>query len=110
MTLETSSSVEIPLPEDDPVGMSMLCHIIHLRNNAIAHKPDVGLIHKVATLADKYDCAEAVKHAAWSWISQHLGELIKPKRMSRCTLRKSLDKTAGLSSLLSHSRAPPSST
>ncbi|KAK5680580.1 hypothetical protein LTS10_007513 [Elasticomyces elasticus] len=32
-TLATTSSVEIPLPEDDPSHMIVLCNILHMRHD-----------------------------------------------------------------------------
>ncbi|KAK4956287.1 hypothetical protein LTR10_005809 [Elasticomyces elasticus] len=61
-TLATTSSVEIPLPEDDPHHMAVLCNILHMR-----HEWEPYSVHSPATLAefavlcDKYDCALVVK-------------------------------------------------
>lgn len=71
-TLATSSAVEVPLPDDDPQATSTLCQILHLRNEKIPRKPDAAHILEVAKLADKYDCTEAIKPTADTWISQYL--------------------------------------
>lgn len=71
-TLATSSSVTIPLPDDDPEATTTLCQILHLRNGRIPGKPKTAHILEVAKLVDKYDCAEAVKPTAQCWMIEHL--------------------------------------
>ncbi|KAK1822421.1 hypothetical protein LTR12_003180 [Friedmanniomyces endolithicus] len=58
--LATSSTVEIPLPEDNPEHMSVLCNIFHMRNDRIVQLGLPFLANFVNT-CDKYACALAVQ-------------------------------------------------
>lgn len=84
-TLATSSSVEIPLPEDNFEAMTTLCRILHQRYAALESKPDPKNILAISTLVDKYDCAEAVAPIAQCWVGEYLDRLvfrIKPSHQS----------------------------
>ncbi|KAK4956288.1 hypothetical protein LTR10_005810 [Elasticomyces elasticus] len=59
-TLATNSTVEIPLPEDDPYYMSILCSILHMRHDMVP-KFTAATMKAFAKLCDKYDCGLAVK-------------------------------------------------
>lgn len=76
MTLATSSSVEIPLPDDDFRAMTTLCRVLHLRTATVESKPDAEHILAISTLVDKYDCAEAVAPIAQCWIGEHLNRSV----------------------------------
>ncbi|KAK0992402.1 hypothetical protein LTS01_007797 [Friedmanniomyces endolithicus] len=54
--LASSSTVEIPLPEDHPALMVVLCNIFHMRNDNVL-KLDAISLKGLAQLCDKYDCA-----------------------------------------------------
>lgn len=71
--LTTSSPVEIPLLDDDPKAMTVLCQMLHLQNDKIPLRLCVDNIFLVGVLVDKYECAAAVKAHAQCWIGQHLG-------------------------------------
>lgn len=73
LNLTTSSPVEIPLPDDDPKAMAVLCQMLHLQNDKIPLRLEVGHIFMVGVLVAKYECAAAVKPHAQCWIGQHLG-------------------------------------
>lgn len=72
ITLETSSSVEIPLPDDDFDAITTLCRVLHHRYNTVESKPNPEHILSVSKLVDKYDCAEAITPIAQTWIGEHL--------------------------------------
>ncbi|KAK5734978.1 hypothetical protein LTR17_008467 [Elasticomyces elasticus] len=59
-TLATKSTVEVPLPEDDPYYMSILCSILHMRHDMVP-KFTAATMKAFAKLCDKYDCGLAVK-------------------------------------------------
>jgi len=53
--LAISSTVEIPLPEDHPILMVVLCNIFHMRNDHVLKLDNISL-KGLAQLCDKYDC------------------------------------------------------
>ncbi|KAK4898061.1 hypothetical protein LTR27_004447 [Elasticomyces elasticus] len=59
-TLATESTVEVPLPEDDPYYMGILCSILHMRHDMVP-KFTTTTMKEFARLCDKYDCGLAVK-------------------------------------------------
>lgn len=63
-TLSTSSPKKIPLPDDDPEALILLCKITHLQTSQIAKIVPLGQFTDFAILCDKYQCTEAV--AFWS--------------------------------------------
>ncbi|KAK4898060.1 hypothetical protein LTR27_004446 [Elasticomyces elasticus] len=72
-TLATTSSVEIPLPEDPPGHMAMLCNILHMRHDQEPHTVNSPtMLAAFAILCDKYDCALAVKPTLEQYITNQL--------------------------------------
>ncbi|KAK5734979.1 hypothetical protein LTR17_008468 [Elasticomyces elasticus] len=62
ITLATTSTVVIPLPEDDPHHMTVLCNILHMRHDQEPYSiRSPATLADFATLCDKYDCLLAVK-------------------------------------------------
>ena len=66
--LATQAAVEIPLPEDDPKAMSIICMVLHFRNNDVPNSLELEELLCITKLADKYDCIEALKHVARTWV------------------------------------------
>lgn len=67
-TLASSASVEIPLPDDDPDAMEVICNVLHMRNDKVPTEfaaPDVILL---AALCDKYDLCVALSPAMSLWL------------------------------------------
>lgn len=71
--LAASSDVVIPLPDDPPHAMDILCSVLHHRNNAVPQGPDLEAeeMARIAELSDKYDCTEALKPSIRSWLLPH---------------------------------------
>lgn len=71
-TLAATSSIELPLPEDDPEAMLTLCRVLHFHNKETVLLFDVNHILGVAVLADKYDCTEAMMPSVACWVYENL--------------------------------------
>ena len=72
--LASSSTIELPLPEDDAEPLKTICQVTHLRNNEVPSSVAIRMLLDIAALVDKYACAEAMRHAGQHWISQLLSE------------------------------------
>ncbi|KAF2491816.1 hypothetical protein BU16DRAFT_443687, partial [Lophium mytilinum] len=70
--LTSKSPRLIPLPDDDPPAMTLLCHILHFRTSSIPMERDVAALAELAILCDKYDCAGPVKPWSLLWTSEWL--------------------------------------
>ncbi|KAK4965019.1 hypothetical protein LTR42_012437 [Elasticomyces elasticus] len=70
--LATSATVEIPLPEDKPEDMEILCSILHMRHDQAASVLGTKTIMGFAMLCDKYGCAKAVQPSVELWVRDHL--------------------------------------
>ncbi|KAK3637338.1 hypothetical protein LTR56_013687 [Elasticomyces elasticus] len=72
-TLARTSSVEIPLPEDDPSHMIVLCNILHMRHDQEPYSINSpATLAEFAVLCDKYNCAQAVKPTLEQYITASL--------------------------------------
>jgi hypothetical protein len=70
--LSSSAPRLIPLPDENPPAMALLCHILHFRTGAIPMERDVAALAELAILCDKYDCAGSVKPWSLLWIAEWL--------------------------------------
>jgi hypothetical protein len=63
--------VQVSLPDDSPQAMAVLCDIFHLQSSKVplAHIT-VDLLDEIATMVDKYDCAEAIQPWPEFWLVQ----------------------------------------
>ena len=54
---------EIELPEDDAVGMSDMCHLLHNKqvHGLLKNRPSSDRILAFAIMVDKYDCVDALQ-------------------------------------------------
>lgn len=61
---------EVPLPEDDPEAMTLLCNCLHFRTDHIPRNVDFSLLKALAILCDKYNVARAI--SAWNilWLQK----------------------------------------
>ncbi|KAK0778160.1 hypothetical protein LTR91_008895 [Friedmanniomyces endolithicus] len=66
-TLAASSTVGVPLPEDNPEHMARLCNIFHMRGDNVSQF-DLISLEEFAQLCDKYDCTLATKPAVERYI------------------------------------------
>lgn len=60
--------MELPLPDDDAVGMKHLCTVMHHKNKMIPAALPVKDILTIAVLADKYDFVDAFSFASTAWL------------------------------------------
>lgn len=67
-----SSPLEISLPEDDPLAMEIICHVLHLRNDAVDTSGEISSedILRVAMATDKYTCQVAMMFPAEKWLGR----------------------------------------
>jgi hypothetical protein len=63
---------ELPLLDDDAQAMVVICNILHLRWDYVpaAEKISMTDLQSVACVADKYDCANALKPISRAWMSR----------------------------------------
>jgi hypothetical protein len=62
------SKEEIPLPEDDVGAMTIICAVIHYRNDILPGELSSSEVLQISVVADKYDCKVALKHATHHWL------------------------------------------
>lgn len=70
VTLGQSGRLELPLPDEDPGAMAVVCKVLHHCEEDVPMTP--ADILAVAHIADKYDCAGAFKYHAQCSIGKHL--------------------------------------
>lgn len=70
--LSSSSPRLIPLPDDDPAALTLLCKILHFRTVDIPTTLEVAALANLAILCDKYDCADCVRPWSMLWLPQWL--------------------------------------
>jgi hypothetical protein len=69
---EANSGAEVThtvlsLPEEDGDAMYLLCNILHLRNDKLPARLPPNLLHRLGTLAQKYECVIAAGRATVQW-------------------------------------------
>lgn len=69
-SLNSGCPSEVPLPEDDPEAMTLLCNCLHFRTDHIPRNVEFSLLKALALICDKYDVAKAI--LAWSilWLQK----------------------------------------
>lgn len=70
--LQSSSRAEIPLPEDDPAAMEVICQIIHYQHASFPKRLEPEKILKIAIAVDKYDWCQALMLPAQYWLNTAL--------------------------------------
>ncbi|KAK5129705.1 hypothetical protein LTR08_002949 [Meristemomyces frigidus] len=78
--LAASSKIEVPLPDDDPENMQILCHVIHMQHAAASPPTSPQQILRLAEMCDKYDCTKAITASAGEWIADNLRHADNAKR------------------------------
>ncbi|KFX99975.1 hypothetical protein V490_01553 [Pseudogymnoascus sp. VKM F-3557] len=70
------SKKEVLLPEDDADVMTVVCAVIHHRNDLTPGQMLPSEVLQIAVVADKYDCRVALKHATHHWLDhRNVGSL-----------------------------------
>lgn len=67
-SLATSSKVEIPLPEDDPQAMELVCLVVHMRSDLVPTELDQKTLLKVTGHCDKYALLDATRPTVQQWL------------------------------------------
>lgn len=57
------STVEVPLPEDEFLGMWYLCQVLHHRDPWQGGKVTYAAIESMARMSHKYDCTHVLQHS-----------------------------------------------
>lgn len=68
--LNSSCPSEVPLPEDDPEAMTLLCNCLHFRHDHIPRNVEFSLLKALAILCDKYDAAKAISVWIILWLQK----------------------------------------
>lgn len=66
--LDRGGPVELLLPEDNARALKLICVIIHHQNKKVPQTLAAGDVLRVAVIADKYDCVDALKFASGNWL------------------------------------------
>lgn len=56
------------MEEDDPRALSIICDILHHRNEVVHNSLTPQGVLELAIAADKYDCIVALRHASAEWM------------------------------------------
>ncbi|KAK5118053.1 hypothetical protein LTR62_004099 [Meristemomyces frigidus] len=62
----------MPLPDDDPTPLTLLCYIIHMRNDAVPSSQPQADILAFTKLCDKHACISAGKPTLGTWVTAAL--------------------------------------
>jgi hypothetical protein len=94
----TGSKKEIPLPEDDVDAMTIICAVIHHRNDLIPEEMSSSEVLQLSVVADKYDCKVALKHATHHWLD-HRNVVGLKEQMELMTAAYLLDQAQAFSAI-----------
>lgn len=68
--LGKSGHLELPLPDEDPDAMAVVCKVLHHREDSVSMTP--AEILAIASIADEYDCPGAFNYHAYCWIAKQI--------------------------------------
>lgn len=94
----SGSMKEIPLPEDDVDAMTIICAVIHHRNDMILGEMSSSKVLQISVVADKYDCKVALKHATHHWLD-HQNVVSMEELMELMTAAYLLDQAEAFSAI-----------
>lgn len=66
----STSPKSISLVDDNATTMTLMCNILHLQNASLPAQLSAADLRYFAIMADKYDCATAIKSICYAWFSQ----------------------------------------
>lgn len=69
-TLSAESKVSVPLPEDDPDMMVILCKALHMRFAMKMEEMSPEILLRLGVVVDKYDCAIGMEAISHYWINK----------------------------------------
>ncbi|KAF2432402.1 hypothetical protein EJ08DRAFT_695513 [Tothia fuscella] len=63
-----TSAYSLTMPDEDSAeALEIIFNLIYYRFDSIPHQVMVPLLHKLAIIADKYDCSELVRGCSYQW-------------------------------------------
>ena len=62
------SPKEIAMPDDDASAMTIVCNVIHHRNDVLPDVLEASELVQLALVADKYDCALTLRYVMIQWL------------------------------------------
>ncbi|KAK4494030.1 hypothetical protein PRZ48_015216 [Zasmidium cellare] len=68
--LAANGLIEVPLPDDDPVPLTTVCQVLHMRLNVMDKHLDAREMVEIGVVADKYDFCAALSTATYYWCNQ----------------------------------------
>ncbi|KAI4631347.1 hypothetical protein J4E83_002878 [Alternaria metachromatica] len=72
--LSPASPRTVPLPDDDPESIIMICKIAHIQTSQLPVKTTAMAVSKLALACNKYNCVDGVRSWAIIWIAALLGD------------------------------------
>ena len=81
--LDSSNPKTVDLPDDEPEAMTLICSVIHHRNELCVVHPcpeNYRKIYDTAIAADKYDCTKALRFASMDWM-RRVRDTTKPENL-----------------------------
>ena len=83
----TTNAVEIPLPDDNARAMTIICQVMHLRNDLVHEvaNDSTAMVLRVAELSDKYDCTIALEPTVRHWLACSVKVLSTTERQDLLT-------------------------
>jgi hypothetical protein len=76
-------SYSVPLPDDDPEAMYILCNVLHFQHQRVPRTPDIPLLQELAILCDKYTCVRCVGLWPREWLSGWLRSTEVPSELEK---------------------------
>ncbi|KAI5356901.1 putative BTB/POZ domain-containing protein [Septoria linicola] len=67
--LKTGSQLDLPLPDDDPEIMLLICEVMHMKRVTM-NQPNPERLLRLAVVVDKYDCRVALAYFICTWFQQ----------------------------------------
>lgn len=68
--LSATNPKEVPLPDDDPDTILLLCQLLHLRQDALPEMLPVDQLLTLATTTDKYQFAGSICMVGENWLQK----------------------------------------
>jgi hypothetical protein len=76
--LSTEAPKEVPLPEDDPDAMQIICNFLHHRSKLVSGNVTSKEVLQLAILVDKYDLKDTLTFPSLQWLRPRLsGEMME---------------------------------
>lgn len=70
--LSTTTPRTIPLPDDDPESIVIICKITHVQISELERTLSASALADLALVCHKYNCADAVRAWGVIWVTSHL--------------------------------------